>query len=194
MNTSTNDFRAIAPHARCGLCLDTDIHLTTGNQVAVCPNLFAIGAPHRPANPSAYLFVRAAMRLQSIPVEINPFAFALAQILTAFQSENPCKRLDLLEFFFGDTNLTPNNRLRKFHEMIEQLRKIWLLPIGSRKDRPSGYWIITELEDFKIWFDRSKTAPITQLSTIHRVARHNFPVLAEQLELEFWTDFKQEAQ
>ncbi len=60
--------------------------------------------------------------------------------------------------------------------------------VGSRKQEPSGYWIITDLEDFKEWFDRVKAAPITQLTTIHRVAKANFPVFAEQIEMDFWTD------
>ena len=188
-----NLFSIIAPNAACGRCFDTGIWLTPTNAVAVCPNVVNQTMPeHRAANPSAFLMAKAARRLHDRSERINPFAFDLARILTHYSSETPCLRLDLLEFFFADTNLSAPLRLRKFHSLIEELRKIWLLPIGSRKDRPSGYWIITELDDFKAWFERVKAAPVTQLTTIHRVAKHNFPIFAEQMEFEFWNDFKQE--
>ena len=193
MNSTTDNlFGYIVPNAGCVRCFDTGIWLTPTNAVAVCPNLLNIDKPHQTANPSAFLMAKSARRLHERNIHINPFAFDLARILTHYSSETPCLRLDLLEFFFADTNLSSSLRLRKFHYLIEELRKIWLLPIGSRKDRPSGYWIITELDDFKEWFERVKAAPITQLTTIHRVAKHNFPIFAEQLELEFWDDFKTE--
>ena len=69
--------------------------------------------------------------------------------------------------------------------MIEDLRSEWLLPVGARKDDPSGYWIITDAADFAEWFTRSKSSPLTQLTTIHRVARRHFPTFAGQIELDF---------
>lgn len=183
-----NPFRSIVPDARCPRCLDTRVWLTPTNQVEYCPRSCA--APQ--TNPAAFLMGRAAWRLRSMGIHINPFAFDLARILTHHTTDQPCLRVDLLEFFFAETNLSGANRLRKFHELVEDLRKIWLLPIGSRKYKPSGYWIITDLEDFKAWFERVKVAPITQLSTIHKVARANFPIFAEQMELDFWKNINAE--
>jgi hypothetical protein len=84
--------------------------------------------------------------------------------------------------------MTPANQLRKFHAAIEELRRVWMLPIGSRKDSPAGYWIITDVKDFEEWINRSKSAPITQLTTIYKVAKRNFPIFAEQMELDIFND------
>jgi hypothetical protein len=95
-----------------------------------------------------------------------------------------------MNHFFGDTWLTKPDQIRKLHSWIEELRKSWLLPIGGRKSGFSGYWIITDLEDFKEWIKAVMSAPITQLGTVHKLAKHNFPVFAEQMELDFWKDME----
>lgn len=187
-----NPFRLVVPNAQCSRCLDTGVWLAPTNAVETC-DLWS-KTPHAP-NPSAILLARSARRQESLENHINPFAFDLARILTHYTTDAPCLRLDLLEFFFADTILSGANRLRKFHALVEELRQVWLLPIGSRKFKPSGYWIITDLEDFKAWFNhRVKAAPVTQLTTIHHVAKYNFPLFAEQLEIEFFSDIKGESE
>ncbi len=195
LNMSTEQpflFASVVPQAACQRCFDTGIWLTPKNQVAVCPRV-QMRERHNEPNNASLILRRATNRLFDKKLWINSQAFDLARVLTNYTSRKPCSRTSLFELFFADTNFTEANKLRKFHSMVEELRAIWLLPVGSRKCDPSGYWIITDLADFKAWIDRVKSAPITQLTTIHRVAKHNFPVFAEQLELEFYNDIKAEA-
>ncbi len=184
-------FASVVPATKCQRCFDTGIWLTPTNRVEVCPRV-QMREPHSEPNNAALILRRATNRLFDKNLWINSQAFDLARVLTGYTSEKPCSRLHLFDLFFADTNFTENNKLRKFHSLVEELRAVWLLPVGSRKAEPSGYWMITDLEDFKAWVERVKAAPITQLSTVHRVAKHNFPVFAEQIELEFWNDMKSE--
>lgn len=172
----------------CERCFDTGVWLTPLNAVEVCPKI-QLGEIHAETNKGADLIKRSTALLKANRTWISPQVFDFARILSNYTSENPCPRQSLDFYFFDGTNLTAENKLRKLHGIVEELRKVWLLPVGSRKFEPSGYWIITELEDFKVWFNSVKAAPITQLTTIHKVAKHNFPVFAEQIELEFRNDF-----
>lgn len=187
-NLIENPFANVIPATACQRCFDTGIWLTPTNKVEICPNI-QLGKPHAEPNQASLLLRRATNRLFHQQFWIHAQVFDLARILTNFDSKTPACRKQLMDVYFADTELSEAHQLRKFHGFIEELRKIWLLPIGSRKVEPSGYWIITDLEDFKGWFNRVKSAPITQLSTIHKVAKFNFPIFAEQMELEFWNDF-----
>lgn len=173
----------------CDLCLNTGMTRTI-KDVTVCP----LGCSLQKNEASWLLFqsfARKSRIAEKDDQQIDFLAFDIARILTRFSSEKPCPRRRLEELFFelhgkenhGDTE-------RKIKGYIETLRHDWLLPIGSRKSDPCGYWIITDLEDFKNWYSSVTQAPITLLSTIHKVAKHNFPVFAEQMELDFWTDLK----
>lgn len=168
---------------KCWECEDTGLWMTPAGTVATCPRV-QTGMPHNRPNAAAEMLQRAVTNLTRRKAAINSHLFDVARHLAAGTSKEPCDRDELIRKHFGYTS----NQLRHFHKAIEELRRIWALPVGSRKDPPAGYWIITDLEDFKAWVERSKSAPITQLSTIHHVARRNFPIFAEQMELAFWND------
>lgn len=136
---------------------------------------------HAQPNEAAGILLRAVDHLINRGITIDHHCFEMAKLLTQYTSQRPFDKADLFT-----THLTQS--LRSFHHIIEDLRRVWLLPVGSRKEKPAGYWIITDADDFADWVKRAKSAPLTQLSTIHAVARRNFPVFAEQLELEFWQD------
>lgn len=170
---------------QCWQCRDTGIWITPTGMASQCPRR-QTGVPHNEPNDAARMLQRAVTRLTARRIVVNPHLFAIARDLTESTSLRPCERDRLIQKHFSYSS----SQLRHFHRAVEELRRIWLLPVGSRKDPPAGYWIITTLEDFKAWFERSKSAPITQLTTIHRVAKRNFPIFAEQMELEFWNDFK----
>lgn len=167
----------------CDRCQNIGIRISPGGSFETCPAI-QVGAPHPEPNPAGTVLRHFAGVLQRRGITPNSHAFDVARMLVRYTSTAPCPRDLLLETHFAWTK----NRLRKFHHCVEELRSLWLLPVGSRKEEPSGYWIITEVDDFSAWVERAKSAPITQLSTIHRVARANFPIYAEQLELEFWGD------
>jgi hypothetical protein len=175
----------------CPRCFDTGLWLAPQNQVLVCPRV-QMNESHAEPNEAALMLRRAANMLFKREIYINSQAFDLARLLTNFTSERPCPRQEIFDTFYGDTNLTYSNQLRKFHAIIEELRQVWLLPVGSRKAEPCGYWVITDLDDFKAWYQRTTQAPITQLTTIHRVAKRNFPIFAEQIEFDFFNDIETE--
>lgn len=174
-------FKTVVPFAACPKCFDTNIWLTPENLVRQCP---MIPGGHRAPNSAAQMVKRAARRLNELELWVNQSCFDLARILTHYSTGKPCSRQSLFEHFF-DGNHTESYKLRKFHSWIEELRTVWLLPVGSRKDEPSGYWIISDLEDCKNWLRHANAAPIKQLSTNWKVAKNNFPKLAGQKEFEF---------
>ena len=168
----------------CSICFDTGVWMNPHGLMVECPQQPIVR--HAPPSPAGAVFRRAALNLARRSGPVNAKCFDLGRYLTSWTSERPCERDHLLDKHFSYAN----SRLRNLHSTVEELRRVWLLPVGSRKDAPSGYWIITELEDFAEWVERSKSAPITQLTTIHRVARANFPVFAEQFELDFWNNIQ----
>lgn len=198
LNTSTNEFeglplfQAVASRT-CNRCFDTGLWLASDNAVEMCPGRLR-NESHASPNAAAQNLCRSVKLLNEKQIWINPQAFDLARLLTNFDSKTPCPRQEIFDTFYDTTTLSYQNQLRKFHALIEELRSIWLLPVGSRKTEPSGYWVVTELADFREWFERVKAAPVTQLITIYKVARHNFPVFAEQMELQFLSDIQTETE
>lgn len=167
------------PIAKCFACYD--FGLAFGRQgISTCWRLRA-GAPHAEPNAAALVAHRAIERAQIVRQPIDEHTFDFVRALTAYTSEQPARREALIERHFS---WSPN-AVRKLADVIEVLRKIWLLPVGSRKDAGGGYWIITTEADYREWFERAATAPKTQLATIWANARRNFPDLAGQLYLEF---------
>jgi hypothetical protein len=177
---------------QCQRCFDTGIWLTPKNDVETCPVKIMMPGLHLPATTAAGFVKRAADLIKNNQAWINFQEFDLARILSNYSSANPCARQILIEFFYDETNLTAEHKLRKFHSLIECLRHRWLLPIGSRKTEPTGYWIISDVEDCKAWLRHATAAPKTQLATIWHVAKHNFPMLAGQAEFDFMNHLETE--
>lgn len=171
----------------CYQCGDTGLWAQPNGTIATCPRLVN-GAPHNEPSAAAKMFQRAVRGLADRKVDLDHHAFDVAKTLVKYSTANPCERRVLIRRHFLHVN-GERSQIRKLQGVIEDLRRTWLLPVGSRKEEPSGYWIITDAADFAEWVERTKSAPIKQLSTIHNVAKRNFPVFAEQLDLEFWKDF-----
>ena len=111
-----------------------------------------------------------------IGVPIDAQHFEIAKLLTRFSSERPFDKAKTLELHYPMP-------LRGFMGIVEDLRKVWLLPIGARKQPPSGYWIITD-EDAFVNISNGEDGT-------HHSAKHDLPcrpgklpVLASQLELD----------
>jgi hypothetical protein len=175
----------------CTICSDFGMWLTPKGDVMPCP-VIARGDDHHEPNAAATLVQKAITDLKAQEAAIDSRQFGLAVKLCSYTSAAPCERRTILADYFSYLPMSEANQLRKFHAAIEELRRVWLLPIGSRKDTPSGYWIITDQKDFEEWFDRSKSAPLTQLTTIYKVARRNFPIFAEQIELDIFNNVASE--
>ncbi len=170
--------------SRCGRCGDLGVWLTPPGRIEICPAI-QMGNPHAEPNEAAQLVARAGRSLARREIVANPNSFAVARAISRFTTAEPCPRQTLIDRYFVNAG---HQALRHLHSAIEELRSVWLLPVGSRKSVPHGYWIITGEDDFREWAERSKGAAITVLSRISRLAKANYPVYAEQLELEFWRD------
>jgi len=133
--------------ASCLRCLDTGLWFDAHGQLVDCPYLGT--AAHAEPNDAAQRIHRSIMILRHNHYPVGHLHFDIARTLTFYTTDKPCPRGELLERNFGWIKGSDKNRLRKFHEVIEQLRSNWYLPIGSRKDVPNGYWIITDQDDFR---------------------------------------------
>lgn len=174
-------FEPIVPFSYvCERCFDTGFWITSFTHFEICP--MSADRHHPPMNAASKMFMRSMCGGYGRPSGI---AFDFARMLTHFSTENPCPTNAALGFLFGDTLLSHSHQLRKLAYAVEELRHIWRLPVGSRKDAPAGYWIITDLEDCKSWLRHATAAPRTQLATIWRSAKAAFPVLAGQQEFSF---------
>jgi|GEM_PF-3185581 len=168
---------------RCFICGDVGFTFIRDLGINTCWRMKA-GAEHAVPNDAARILGNRMISLIRDGIALDPHHFELAKLLAGHTSDVPCKRRRILDGHFSHSK----DPQRAFTGVVETLRRLWCLPVGSRKEDPSGYWLITELDDFREWVNRAKAAPITQLRTIHRVAQANFPVFAEQMELEFWAD------
>ncbi len=175
--------------AKCDRCLDTGIWLTPKGLVETCPAIQLAADPHDEPNKASSILANEAMRMTGYGLISlkDPMEFELAQILTHFTCDEPCIRWRLDEHFYPDSD---NDKWveRRLKKLIENLRDEWLLPIGSHRTKPFGYWMITSLEEYEIWFKHGLSASITQFSKFHKNAKHNYPVFAEQQQLGFWKD------
>jgi hypothetical protein len=171
------------PIAKCDRCGDLGLWMTPQGDIQICP-VIQLKKEHVELNVAARMIGDAIARLKTISRAVHPVEFDVVRCLSHFTSDNPCSRDLLITNYFG-WHASAAGNLRRFHHLIEDLRREWLLPVASRKDTPAGYWIATDAEDFHEWVRRSKAAPITQLTTIHRLAKQHFKPLADQLELEF---------
>lgn len=168
---------------RCFSCGDLGFDLSKEGIVSTCWRVKA-KAPHNPPSDAAVMVGRALHAMLIEKVAVDRQLFDVVKTLIRFTSAVPCTRQQLIE---GHFDYSPA-AVRNCQAAIETLRRVWLLPVGSRKEAPSGYWIVTDAADFAAYFDRAKSAPVTQLTTIYRVAKRNFPIFAEQIELDFWND------
>lgn len=171
---------------RCGRCNDLGVWLTPVGVIAECPVLQLGQNDHAPLSDAAKTILRAGRLLAERKVIANPNTFRIARALSRVTTDKPLSRQDLIDGYFQWSS--NSGKLRELHSTIEELRSVWLLPIGSRKSMPYGYWIITDESDFRVWVRRSIAAPVKQLATIRAVARANFSErFVEQLELDFDT-------
>jgi len=171
------------PVARCFACCDLGFVVQKKRSVIGCFRRIA-AVPHNEPNAAAVMLRRSAERIQGLRLQIDSEPFYLARYLTNFTCSEPAAGRQIIERQFGYVTGVSTG-LRKLADTIETLRKVWRLPVGSRKRSPTGYWIITDADDFAEWTQHARSAAITQLSTIYAVAKTNFPVFADQLYLDF---------
>lgn len=158
--------------ASCSICLESNF-MFVDQKVISCPY-------HAPfEETTAVKFFREAIDIRIAHKRvITRTDFDVARFLTLFDTENPCERR-ILEQQFCEMDV-PSRNERKIKGIIENLRREWLLPIGSHKAPPYGYYFITNDEDFIRWQKENLASALTALQTNYRVFRHNFRRIAGQ--------------
>jgi hypothetical protein len=174
-----------SPFLRCFACGDLGVELDASGVPRTCWRMRA-GAPHNELSPAARTVDRALTVLRIEKRTVDPHLLDVVRLLAQHSSLDPCRRDAIIERHFS---FSPS-ALRVFHTAVEHLRRVWLLPVASRKEPPAGYWISVDPDDFAAYIARAKASPLTQLTTVYRLARRNFPLLAEQFEFEFWNDIE----
>lgn len=170
------------PTLRCFNCNDLGFELTSEPAVRDCWRLnFQNGVVHNLPIRGAAMIRRSVERLISLRQPIHPHTLSVVTFLSRFTSENPVAGGELVSRFFSHSS----EPLRELARCIEILRAEWLLPIGSRRSKPAGYWLITDRDDFQTWVSVARHAPLTQLRTIYRAAKFNFPGAETQLQFDF---------
>lgn len=167
---------------QCPRCGNVGIWLTPRGIIAECPNLQLKFNDHPAMNEAAEKVLRAGRHLADCGLIASPVCFDVARALTQFTTLGPCGREYLMDKYF---RWSKAGRLREFHAVIEQLRRVWLLPVASRGSTPAGYWIALSQADFAEWVERAAKPSRTKLATIFRLAKSHWPVYGKQLELEF---------
>jgi hypothetical protein len=69
---------------------------------------------------------------------------------------------------------------REIKAAVRELRREWLLPIGSSRKAPTGYFWIEAAADFIGWARVYRSQAIDELGTLYKLQRANFPELAGQ--------------
>jgi hypothetical protein len=152
----------------CTQCWDTGLAPKPSDR-GRCP---ACSTAPRAANAAASLLARAIHRRLDAEQTIEERPFQLACLLTHFSTKRPIKRAPLQEMMeLGE---------REFKKQIEILRRDWVLPIGSRKGTPNGYWIITSEADFQEWHRHFRRQALTEFATANQLMEQNFPALAKR--------------
>lgn len=167
----------------CPLCFDTGLHVAPSGRVESCPTIQAM-SEHPALTLAGQQIERAVDRLRRAGQNPSSSDFELARTLAGFTSERPCGRYELIARHFSWKS-GPENQRREVSKAIGVLHTDWFLPVGTRKNAPSGYWIIVDEPDFRSWVDRVKAESMTRLTTIHRLAKIHYPRFAGQLDLEF---------
>lgn len=190
MNTATRQDTPMFPVLpfipQCDLCFGIGLRINPAGKVEQCPTL-QMNLEHRELSPAGLRIVRAVEVLGRQKIEVDAVLFDIARSLANYTTHQPCSSRELIERHFSYVTGSENQR-RKVTNAIHDLQDTWLLPVGSRKEKPFGYWIITEPTDFRTFVERAMAEPVTRLSTLHRLAKANWPEFAEQMEIDFWSD------
>lgn len=179
--------------ANCNRCFDIGYWITPTGTVRPCPIIEACAEEHPELSPAGTIVNRAIAKLLSRGAAVDQHLFDVARTLTGYSSASPCSGAELADRHFGHVSGAEGQR-RRVSYAINDLHEIWLLPVGTRKDKPfNGYWICVNADDFREFFERASREPISRLTTLHRLAKANWPEYAEQLSIDFFTDMQEDA-
>lgn len=165
----------------CRQCLDSGLQLLLAG-VQRCAHCFAEDKRYPDA---AVRLATCVWEMQDQSRVIAADLFNLARILTRATSAYPIPIDSLRAYCCCDA--------RTIKERARTLRRDWLLPIGSSRQKPYGlYWCQTE-RDYLDWERTYRGQAVDELVTLYRLRKRNYPELAGQESL-FVEQIKQELQ
>lgn len=170
----------MSSHSQCGYCFDT------GVTVSCCDDIGDCGFCHA-ANLSQggrMIFESVAYRTAK-DLPLGGDQIRLARALAHFTGDGPIS-LKALQNWLGRPG---DDGAREIKRLIAELRREWLLPVGSRKGQPNGYWMIRTAGEFLDWHRRYRAQALTEITTGYAVMRANFPDLAGQGKFTFVAEF-----
>lgn len=179
--------------AHCDRCFNIGYRIRPTGGVEQCP-VIQSREPHPEITATGKMIDRSIRLLLFRKLEVDQLHFDIARTIALWTPGSPCSNDELVRRHFSWVSGSTEARMKEAQrrhvaKAIRFLREIWLLPVGSRKDKPSGYYICRTEAEFKEYFERTRREPVTELSMLHRMAAANWPVFAEQLEIDFWKDF-----
>lgn len=156
---------------RCRECWDTALRIT-GRGVVRCT--YCEADDDALSTPAVRLAV-AVWELQDKKRAVEGVMFHFARLLALTTSERPLT-IEALGAHFRLSD-------RQVKSMTRTLRREWLLPIGSSRQKPAGLFWILSPKDFLDWSRAYRSQAIDELATYYRLQRRNFPELAGQTSL-----------
>jgi AraC-like DNA-binding protein len=117
------------------------------------------------------------MRYEGASGQLRTDEQKLLDLIRPHSYEHPIKIKDLMAATGYDE--------RRIKDLCRTLRDYHLFPIGASRQEPAGIFWITTAEAFLKYFHTIRAQALSELSTLHRMARKHFPELAGQLKLEF---------
>lgn len=125
-----------------------------------------------------------ALLRSQVDGDLSPLRFDIAKILTCYSSDDPCTGETLQGFVMG-RGVHRADAERYVKKTIETLRNNWLLPVASRKEKPSGYWVCRSQVELADWSQRNARPSITALATNHKVVKANTAIFGGQSTFDF---------
>ncbi len=71
--------------------------------------------------------------------------------------------------------------LRRFHNIIRNLRKDNRFPILSRRTKPAGYWWCNSVDEMNSFIEDFRSQAMDELHTLSRIVHKNYPHLVGQM-------------
>lgn len=168
--------------AACSACYDTTVTFDSRGPTICVPCASSVTK----CSPSVTRFADRVWERLNKSLELDRLVINVARILTHGDSTNPVTGRMLRDWLGLDE--------RQVKSAVETLRAVWMLPIISRRARPSGYWFAGSAEEYLAWWRTHRAQAITELTTGYRNFRANYPALAGQGELDFVTSITEEIQ
>ncbi len=114
--------------------------------------------------------------------ELDPTESYIASLLLEAVSEKPMTSDYLINAV--RENLGEKLSLRRFHNIIRNLRKNNRFPILSRRNKPAGYWWCGNIKEMNSFIDDFRSQAMDELHTLSRIVHKNYPALAGQMRFE----------